>query len=116
MADFETGQDDRSVRSLASRVRCEIDSEIEAKTTPESVPAKVNLILKSGARHSVFIGAPKGSPSRPFTREDHIGRFRNELSQRLSIETCDELIFAAENPLSVDDVGWFGEKMCGKED
>ena len=114
--DFESGQDDRSIRSLANRVRCEIDPEIEAKTTPESVPAKVRLDLKSGAQHSVFVSAPKGSPSRPYTRENHIGRFRYELSQRLSDEICDELINAAENPLSVEDVNWFGGKLSAKEE
>ena len=114
--DFEMGQNDRSIRSLANRVRCEVDPEIEAATTPESVPAIVRMVLKSGARHRVFVSAPMGSPSRPYTHEDHIERFRCELSQRYSDEICGELIHGTENPLSIDDVSWFGKKLSvGKQ-
>ncbi len=115
VSDFERAQNDRSIRSLANRVRCDVDREIEAATTPESVPAKVRLVLKSGAQHCVFISAPKGSPSRPYTYEDHIGRFRHELSQRFSDEICDDLIHGTENPLSIDDVSWFGKNLSAGE-
>ena len=62
--------------------RCEVDAEVEKATTAESVPARIVMKLKSGACHSIFVAAPKGSLSRSFTRDDHVARFRGELERR----------------------------------
>jgi 2-methylcitrate dehydratase PrpD len=85
-------------------VRCEVDPQVEAVTTAESVPARVTISMKDGTRHSTFVSAPKGSPSRPFTHDDHIARFRRELSKRLTGRARDEIIDIAENLSDLDKV------------
>jgi len=104
VADFEASLHDPRVKAIESRVRCEIDPEVEAATTAESVPARVVITLNDGAKHSVFVSAPKGSPSRPFTHQDHAARFRCELAKRLREKVCDEIIAMAENLADLDKV------------
>jgi 2-methylcitrate dehydratase PrpD len=60
--------------------------------------------MKDATRHSTFVSAPKGSPSRPFTHDDHIVRFRRELTKRMSEKTCDEIVDIAENLAGLDKV------------
>jgi 2-methylcitrate dehydratase PrpD len=50
------------------------------------------------------VSAPKGSPSRPFTHDDHVARFRRELVKRLGAESCDEIVSIAENLADLDKV------------
>jgi len=93
---------DRAVGELESRVRFEVTPEVEAATTPESVPARVIIKLKNGAEHTIFVSAPKGSPSRPFSHDDHLARFRRELSTRWPDKHCDEIIALAADLSAVD--------------
>jgi len=104
VADYETSLDDPRVKQIKARVRCEVDAEVEAATTAESVPARVILTMRDGARHTAFVAAPKGSPSRPFAHADHVARFRRELGRRFKDKTCDELIAIAENLADLDKV------------
>ncbi|HEY4403587.1 MAG TPA: MmgE/PrpD family protein [Xanthobacteraceae bacterium] len=104
VTDYETSLDDPQVKRIEALVRCEIDPEVEAATTAQSVPARVTISLKDGTRHSAFVSAPKGSPSRPFTHDDHVARFRRELSKRLTDKTCDEIVDIAENLADLDKV------------
>ncbi len=90
--DYEDSLQDPIVKDLERNVRCEVDPRVERETTSESVPARIILELNSGATHELFVSAPKGSPSRPFTREDHEVRFRRELERRWSKARCDEVI------------------------
>ncbi|HZP75943.1 MAG TPA: MmgE/PrpD family protein [Pseudolabrys sp.] len=90
--DYETSLQDSAVKAVERRVRCEVDPAVEAATTAESVPARIVLKLRSGAMHELFVAAPKGSPSRPFTRADHEARFRNELARRWPAARCNEII------------------------
>jgi 2-methylcitrate dehydratase PrpD len=99
---YEAGMQNAAVSELESRVRFEVTPEVEAATTPESVPARVTIKLKSGAEHTTFISAPKGSPSRPFSHDDHLARFRRELSTRWPDRTCDEIIALAADLSAVD--------------
>jgi 2-methylcitrate dehydratase PrpD len=89
--DFERSLFDENVKSLERRVRCEVDDEVESRTTDAGVPARVTLKLKSGAGYSVFIDTPKGSSLRPFGHEDHVARFEHELSKRWSPQRCHEV-------------------------
>jgi 2-methylcitrate dehydratase PrpD len=102
VGDYEAGMQDTAVSELEKRVRWEVTPEVEAATTPESVPARVIIKLKSGAAHSTFVAAPKGSPSRPFTHADHLARFRRELSSRWPDKTCDHVIAFAGDLSAVD--------------
>lgn len=102
VADYEHGLSDPGVRELEDRIRCEIDPEVEAATTVESVPAKVVIRTLSGQEYSAFVRAPKGSPSRPLTHEEHIDRFNHELKKRLSKHSCEAIVRAAENLAALD--------------
>jgi 2-methylcitrate dehydratase PrpD len=104
VAEYESSLDDARVKQIESRVRCEVDPEVEAATTAESVPARIKITMKDGASHSIFVPAPKGSPSRPFIHADHVARFRRELTERLTERTCDELVEIAENLADLDQV------------
>jgi len=99
---YEAGMQNAAVSELESRVRFEVTPEVEAATTPESVPARVIIKLKNGAEHTIFVSAPKGSPSRPFSHDDHLARFRRELSTRWPDKHCDEIIALAADLSAVD--------------
>jgi 2-methylcitrate dehydratase PrpD len=92
-------------------VRCEVDPQVEAATTAEAVPARVVIGMKDGSKHSAFVPAPKGSPSRPFTNADHVARFRRELTKRLSEQACDELIDISQNLADLDKVARITELL-----
>jgi len=104
VTDYESSLNDPRVKQIEARVRCEVDPEVEAATTAEAVPARVIITVKDGTKHSTFVSAPKGSPSRPFTHDDHIARFRRELTKRLTGKTCDEIVEIAENLADLDKV------------
>jgi 2-methylcitrate dehydratase PrpD len=112
VADYEASLRDPRVETIESRVRCEVDPEVEAATTAESVPARVVITLNDGAKHSTFVSAPKGSPSRPFTHSDHVARFRHELAKRLSEKGCDEIIEMAENLVDLDMVTRITDRLA----
>jgi 2-methylcitrate dehydratase PrpD len=104
VTDYESSLHDRQVKQIEALVRCEVDAEVEAATTAESVPARVIITVKDGTRYSTFVAAPKGSPSRPFTHADHVARFRRELAKRLTEKTCDEIVDIAEHLADLDRV------------
>jgi 2-methylcitrate dehydratase PrpD len=103
--DYEDSLSNTAVKSVERRVRCEVDPAVESATTAESVPARVVLKLTSGATHTIFVPAPKGSPSRPFTRADHVARFRQELLRRWAPTRCDAVIDMSRRLVSVENVG-----------
>jgi 2-methylcitrate dehydratase PrpD len=104
VSDYESSLNDPRVKEIERRVRCEVDPEVEAATTAESVPARVIITMKDGTKHSAFVSAPKGSPSRPFTHGDHVARFRRELTKRLTEKACDEIVDIAENLADLDKI------------
>ena len=104
VTDYASSLHDPQVKLIEELVRFEVDPQVEAVTTAESVPARVTISMKDGTRHSTFVSAPKGSPSRPFTHDDHIARFRRELSKRLTGRACDEIVDIAENLSDLDKV------------
>jgi 2-methylcitrate dehydratase PrpD len=85
--DFEAALSRAPVRALAQQVECVLDADAERVSTEQSVGARVVLGLHSGVRLERFIEAPKGAASRPFTLDDHIARFEQELSRRLTPAT-----------------------------
>ena len=104
VTDYESSLHDPRVKQLEQLVRCEVHPEVEAATTAEAVPARVTVTMKDGTKHSTFVPAPKGSPSRPFTHADHVARFRRELGKRLTEKSCDEMVHMAENLADLDKV------------
>jgi len=82
--DFEATLTDTQVMAISQRIECVLDDEAERVSTEQSVGAKVTLTLQSGAVHERFIEAPRGSASRPFTMDDHVARFKQEMLKRFS--------------------------------
>ncbi len=77
---------------ISKRVECVLDADAERVSTEQSVGAKVTLILQSGKTVERFIEAPKGSASRPFTVDDHVARFTQEMLKRFSAAQVDALL------------------------
>jgi 2-methylcitrate dehydratase PrpD len=102
--DYEDNLKSQAVQDVERRVRCEVDPEVESATTAESVPARITLKLTSGSKHTVFVSAPKGSPSRPFTPDDHVARFRHELERRWSPARCDTVVDLSRRLVSLKDM------------
>jgi 2-methylcitrate dehydratase PrpD len=105
--DYEESLKSAGIKDVELRVRCEVDPQVERATTTESVPARVVLTLNSGAIHELFVSAPKGSPSRPFTSADHVTRFRRELQRRWPPARCDEIVDISRRLRSLPDMGQF---------
>jgi 2-methylcitrate dehydratase PrpD len=102
--DYQESLENQNVKAVERRVRCEVDSEVENAMTADSVPARIVLRLASGATHTTFVPAPKGSPSRPFTHADHVARFTRELERRWSPARCNEVVSLSRDLTALDDV------------
>lgn len=90
--DFEGALADPSVMSISKSIACEPDPDAERVSTEQSVGAKVTLTLQSGKTVEKFIEAPRGSASRPFTVDDHVARFRQEMRKRFADAQVDALL------------------------
>jgi 2-methylcitrate dehydratase PrpD len=113
VTDYETSLDDPQVRQIEALVRCEVDPQVEAATTAEAVPARVIIAMQDGTKHATFVSAPKGSPSRPFSHDDHVARFRRELTKRLGDKACDEMVDIAEHLADLDKVKRVTDLLAG---
>jgi 2-methylcitrate dehydratase PrpD len=113
VTDYETSLDDPQVKRIEALVRCEVDPQVEAATTAEAVPARVIIAMQDGTKHATFVSAPKGSPSRPFTHDDHVARFRRELTKRLGDKTCDEIVDIAAHLADLDKVKRVTDLLAG---
>lgn len=102
---YEDSLKDPRVKDVERRIRCEVDPRVEQAATAESVPARIVMTLDSGMRHELFVSAPKGSPSRPFTRADHTARFHIELKRRWPQASRTEIIDIAHNLRKLPDMG-----------
>ena len=102
--DYEDSLKDPGVKNVERSVRCEVDPQVERATTAELVPARIVLTLNSGIAHEFFVSAPKGSPSRPFTRADHTVRFHGELQRRWPQAHRDEIVGISRHLRSVPDM------------
>lgn len=75
IADYDQCFKDPQVLELSSRAHCYVDEEVVAKTTKESVPARVKVTLKDQTEHTIFIEFPKGCPHNPLSLEEVAQRF-----------------------------------------
>jgi len=92
VTDFEAGLADRSIHALEARTTIALDDEVEAASNALSTAARVSVTLRDGRKLSMLVPAPKGSPSRPFTGEEHEARFTDELSSRVSEKVCADIV------------------------
>ena len=113
VGDYETALGEPAIAAIERRVRWDVDPQVEAATTAESVPARIAIRLTSGVEHTIFVPAPKGSPSRPFTHEEHVARFRRELMKRLPERNCDALVAIAEDFSALDRVSRIIDLVSG---
>ncbi len=90
--DFEGMLAAPQVTAISRRIECVLDPDAERVSTEQSVGAKVTLTLQSGESHERFIEAPQGSASRPFTMDDHVARFKQEMAKRFTAAQCDDLL------------------------
>ena len=95
--DFEGMLAAPQVMAISQRVECVLDADAERVSTEQSVGAKVTLTLQSGKTVEMFIEAPQGSASRPFTMDDHIARFRQEMAKRFDAVRVELLLQEVRN-------------------
>ena len=112
VADFEAALSDRSLFELEERTAIDLDDEVEAASNERSTAARVSIELRDGRKLSIFVPAPKGSASRPFTAQEHEARFTRELSKRVSERVCAEIISVAKD-LDRLDPRWLGRALSG---
>jgi 2-methylcitrate dehydratase PrpD len=97
VADYEAGLADRLLYDIEERTAIALDDEVEAASNELSTAARVSVALRDGRKLSNFVPAPKGSPARPFTPQEHEGRFREELSTRVPEKVCADIIGMARD-------------------
>jgi 2-methylcitrate dehydratase PrpD len=112
IADFEAGLKNQSLHALEERTAIALDDEVEAASNELSTGARVTVTLRDGRTLSKFVAVPKGSPSQPFTGEEHESRFTQELSSRLSELVCSEIVAMSRN-LDQLDPNWLGCALSG---
>jgi 2-methylcitrate dehydratase PrpD len=110
VADYEAGLADRSLFELEERTTIDLDDEVEAASNELSTAARVSVELRDGRKLSAFVAAPKGSPSRPFTAQEHEARFTRELSKRVSEKVCADIVGVAKD-LDRLDPRWLGRAL-----
>jgi 2-methylcitrate dehydratase PrpD len=105
VADYEATLADRTLFEIEERTAIALDEEVEHHSNELSTAARVSVTLRDGRKLSILVPAPKGSPSRPFTAEEHETRFAQELSSRISDKACAEII-AVSKDLDRLDPAW----------
>jgi 2-methylcitrate dehydratase PrpD len=112
ISDFEAGLKDQSLHELEERTTIALDDEVEAASNELSTAARISVTLRDGRTLSRLVPAPKGSPSRSFTGEEHEAGFMQELSSRVSEKVCGEII-AMSRDLDRLDPRWLGRVLSG---
>jgi 2-methylcitrate dehydratase PrpD len=110
VSDYEAGLSDRRLFELENRTTIELDEEVEVMSNERSTAARVGARLRDGRAFSVLVPAPKGSPSRPFSAEEHEARFAQELSSRISHQRCADIVAIAKDLDRLD-----ASRLCGKK-
>jgi 2-methylcitrate dehydratase PrpD len=111
VADCEAGLADRSLYELEERTTIALDDEVEAASNELSTAARVSVDLRDGRKLSLLVPAPKGSPTRPFSAEEHEARFAQELSGRISDAACADIIAMSQDLDRLDPV-WLGRTLA----
>jgi 2-methylcitrate dehydratase PrpD len=112
VSDFEAGLQDRRLYDIEERTAIALDDEVEAASNELSTAARVGVTLRDGRSWSKLVAAPKGSPSRPFTADEHEARFTQELSGRISEKVCAEIVGMSRD-LERLDPRWLGRVLSG---
>ena len=112
VADFEAGLSDRSLHAIEELTTIELDDEVEAASNELSTAARVSVALHDGRKFTKLVAAPKGSPSHPFTSAEHVARFTQEMSNRVSGKVCSEIV-AMSQDLDQLDPRWLGRALDG---
>jgi 2-methylcitrate dehydratase PrpD len=113
VSDFEAGLADRSLHAIEERTSITLDDEVEAASNELSTAARVSVTLRDGRKLSKLVAAPKGSPSQPFTGEEHEARFIQELSTRIPEGVCSKIV-AISRDLDQLDPRWLGRALSSR--
>jgi 2-methylcitrate dehydratase PrpD len=114
VADYEAGLADARLAALEDRISIDLDDEVEAASNALSTAAKVSVVLRDGRKLSLLVPAPKGSPLRPFTADEHEARFSQELSSRVPANICADII-AVSKDLDRLDPAWLARVLSGTD-
>ena len=107
--DFERGLAE-PLGALQDRMLIEVDDEVERTSTDKSVSAKLRVELTSGKVVEIFVPAPKGAVSRPYSSADHIERFKAELGPRIGVAAAAAIVEESRAPETLD-ATWLGETL-----
>lgn len=116
VTDYENGLANPALRAIEDRIDWNVDSDVEAATTIESVAAKVVIRLRSGSQISKFVVAPKGSPSQPISHDMCVKRFQNELGKRLPRQTCNRVVELVGGLAALESVEPIVSLLVGNEE
>jgi 2-methylcitrate dehydratase PrpD len=97
VADYEAGLENRALYELEERTTVELDDEVEAASNALSTAVRVGVRLADGRALSTLVAAPRGSAGNPLSSDEHAARFTRELSRRVPVRTCDEIIRMARD-------------------
>ncbi len=90
--DYEVALQSEAIRTLSGRVRCVLDSQVEAGTNTEEVPSRVSIRLADGREFTEHVAHPRGSPHRRMTWEELSALFRDTVADALPAERLDAVL------------------------
>lgn len=100
---------DHDVAAVADRMTCDIDPEIEARSSTQFTPAVATVTLVDGRQATSRVELLPGSSARPLSRADLRAKFRSCAAWGWESETSSEateaLLAALEHLDEADDVG-----------
>lgn len=111
--DYEENIQNSEVRNLASRIVCEVDEDIDKKTTTVYVPSRLKIKLNSGEEIIQEVAVPKGSPQNPLTMDEIKERFINQVESIVNKETCYQIIEKINNLQELPTVSLITELVKG---
>lgn len=94
---------DELVLDLCSKVKWEVDPEIEA-VYPKRYPATVIVKTKSGKEYTAHVEYPKGDPENPVSFEEVVEKFRFLAGFTLNEDKIEKIIDMVKNLVKVENV------------
>jgi 2-methylcitrate dehydratase PrpD len=99
----------REVADFAARVHCSGDQDM----SPDNFPATVRVTTRTGRQITHAVSAQRGGPGSPFTREDHVRKFRANATPTLGQEGTEMLAEAIERIWEAPSVAPFAALLAG---
>jgi 2-methylcitrate dehydratase PrpD len=87
-----------AITTLAQRITCVVDPEVDQLSTAEFVAARVTVQLRSGETVQELVPVPLGSPHRPLSQRDVVARFCAVVQSHCDAGAVDQWLQTAMNP------------------